>query len=347
MSYKYLGNNQYEVTLVLYQDCEHGAPMAISEDNPALLRIFKGDGSIYASDSIYSSSAAEVPLVVTGCSNPLSNCIRQAIFIKTFHLPPSNEGYHVVYQRCCRSFDITNINEPGTVGNTFYCTIPPSSLGINSSAVFNYSAPQVVCIKNQYFIDNSATDADGDSLSYEFCDTYQGGGPDNAKPLASPPPFASLSYNAQFSYSSPMGDLSYMDIDPKTGIVSGTAMISGVFLVGVACHEWRGGIKINTVRKEFELVVDGPKEKVAVPTAFTPNGDGLNDILRPIAAGGAQILAFRVYNRNGKLVCDDVNGWDGVYMKMKMDTGEYRWQTDYLTLAGKHESIRGITLLIR
>ncbi len=51
-----------------------------------------------------------------------------------------------------------------------------------------------------------------------------------------------------------------------------------------------------------------------VPSAFTPNNDGLNDFLKPIAAGITEIKYFRVYNRWGQLIFDlrsNSRGWDG------------------------------------
>ena len=56
----------------------------------------------------------------------------------------------------------------------------------------------------------------------------------------------------------------------------------------------------------------GPE--IFVPTAFTPNGDALNDILKAIPVGIREFLFFRVYNRWGRLVfgtTDAGKGWDG------------------------------------
>ncbi|MBR9919401.1 MAG: T9SS type B sorting domain-containing protein [Bacteroidetes bacterium] len=56
--------------------------------------------------------------------------------------------------------------------------------------------------------------------------------------------------------------------------------------------------------------------EINVPTAFSPNGDGLNDVFMPVANEGVLIVEFRVYNRWGDVVYD-INedggeGWDGM-----------------------------------
>lgn len=89
---------------------------------------------------------------------------------------------------------------------------------------------------------------------------------------------------------------------------------------------------------------------VFVPTAFTPNSDGLNDQLRPIGAGIKSIDYFNVYNRWGQLVFStrhNGRGWDGRVNGMVQPTGTYVWSvsaTDYL---GKSYFQKGVFTLIR
>jgi hypothetical protein len=55
------------------------------------------------------------------------------------------------------------------------------------------------------------------------------------------------------------------------------------------------------------------KPDLYVPTGFSPNGDGNNDILRPLALGLKSVDAFRVYNRWGQMLfaTTDIGvGWD-------------------------------------
>jgi gliding motility-associated-like protein len=89
---------------------------------------------------------------------------------------------------------------------------------------------------------------------------------------------------------------------------------------------------------------------IAVPSAFTPNGDGLNDYLYPLNAYKATNLIFRVYNRFGNLIFetrDWTKKWDGTKNGMPQPTGTYIWVLDYNDANNKKVSLRGTSVLIR
>jgi gliding motility-associated-like protein len=90
---------------------------------------------------------------------------------------------------------------------------------------------------------------------------------------------------------------------------------------------------------------------IAVPNAFSPNGDGLNDFLYPLNAFKADKLEFRVYNRLGQLVFksnDWTQKWDGTIKGEPQDTGIYVWTLKYINHdTGKPVSQKGSTVLIR
>lgn len=56
---------------------------------------------------------------------------------------------------------------------------------------------------------------------------------------------------------------------------------------------------------------------VLVPSAFSANGDGLNDYFKPQFPNGQRIVSFKIFDRWGKMVYDspvgDTRGWDGNY----------------------------------
>jgi gliding motility-associated-like protein len=67
---------------------------------------------------------------------------------------------------------------------------------------------------------------------------------------------------------------------------------------------------------------------VQLPSAFTPNGDGQNDIFRVRALGLADIEIFRVYNRWGEQMFSTslINeGWDGTYKGQPVEQGVYSY----------------------
>jgi gliding motility-associated-like protein len=90
---------------------------------------------------------------------------------------------------------------------------------------------------------------------------------------------------------------------------------------------------------------------IAVPNAFTPNGDGLNDFLYPLNAFKADQLEFKVYNRLGQLVYqshDWTEKWDGTFHGKPQDAGVFVWTLKYILHdTGKHVFKKGSTVLIR
>lgn len=263
MTYRCLGNNVYQVRLDIYQDCLTGDPTAISQDNPAYITIYTGDGLLYpfpggrTYDSIQSSGRVTVPPnFKNDCvKNPPATCLWRQTFIKNYTLPANATGYRIYYARCCRNGSIVNIVNPGAVGATYFCVIPPQAQApCNNSAVFKNYPPQIICINNPLVYDHAATDADGDSLSYEFCEAYIGGSPNDAKPIPTPPA-DSVQYAPFFSSKKPMAGNPPIQIDPQTGLITGTPNLAGRYVVTVCCHEWRNGVMINTVKREFQFVV--------------------------------------------------------------------------------------------
>jgi gliding motility-associated-like protein len=90
---------------------------------------------------------------------------------------------------------------------------------------------------------------------------------------------------------------------------------------------------------------------IAVPTAFTPNGDGLNDYLYPLNAFKADNLVFQVFNRQGQLVFethDWTQKWDGRIQGHEAPAGTYAWFLQYTDHDSGHKFFqKGTSILIR
>jgi gliding motility-associated-like protein len=90
---------------------------------------------------------------------------------------------------------------------------------------------------------------------------------------------------------------------------------------------------------------------IAVPSAFTPNGDGLNDYLYPLNAFKADNLVFKVFNRYGQMVFEShewTQKWDGTVNGHAAPAGTYVWMLEYTDRdTGKHVFQKGTAILIR
>ena len=89
--------------------------------------------------------------------------------------------------------------------------------------------------------------------------------------------------------------------------------------------------------------------EIYVPSAFTPNKDGLNDIIKPIPVGIKQLQYFNIYNRWGQMIFSTSEigkGWDGLLNGIKQPPGTYVYLTEGIDYAGKPLLRKGTFVLI-
>ncbi|UPT66185.1 MAG: PKD domain-containing protein [Sphingobacteriales bacterium JAD_PAG50586_3] len=99
-------------------------------------------------------------------------------------------------------------------------------------------------------------------------------------------------------------------------------------------------------------IIVKPSHTFYIPTAFTPNEDGLNETFKP---QGYEIENFTmtIFNRWGELIfstTDITKGWDGTYNKVMCDPGVYTWRIQYESRAMKSEGRQvkeGMVTLLR
>ena len=104
----------------------------------------------------------------------------------------------------------------------------------------------------------------------------------------------------------------------------------------------------DTVIHQLKTV---PSCYVAVPTAFTPNGDGVNDFLYPLNGYKTADLLFRVFSRNGQMVFETRNWqrkWDGRIKGALAPVGTYAWFLEYTnTELNQRVFLKGVSTLLR
>jgi len=74
-----------------------------------------------------------------------------------------------------------------------------------------------------------------------------------------------------------------------------------------------------------------PISSIDVPDAFTPNGDGHNDVIYVAGWGIKKLIEFSIYNRWGEKVftTDDITkGWDGIHNGKKQNTDTYAYYVE-------------------
>ena len=277
LSYKYLGpgsaanTSSYLLKLKLYIDCNANSAGQNEIEQP--FTIFSRGSNTQFGGVITAPLSSQVIISYDPNSNPcITNpptdiCYKLRYFEKIVELPDTPEGYTVSFQRCCRIANIENLSgNSSDDGATYACDIPGTNTlplpDHNSSPVIAGNDAVAICAGTPFSYDFSATDPDGDSLVYNLCSTYNGGGQSTgltcltcpAPNPAAAPPYATLPYQFPFSGSSPLGPGAA--IDPKTGIISGIAPgTPGQYVVTSCIYEYRQGKLINIYRKDIHLSI--------------------------------------------------------------------------------------------
>lgn len=289
MYYKYLGpgigsSSRYEITLKLYVRCD-ATPQQLDASEPFTV-FTKLDnrqfGNVY--DAPFSS---EQQISYDPNSNPCINnpptdiCYRMRFYSVIVELPDNPDGYIIDVQRCCRIAGIENLLSPSdNFGATYSCEIPGTNVlpvpAHNSSPVISGKDAVAICVGSSFTYDFSAVDPDGDSLVYFLCDGYNGGSRGNPLPNPSdPPPFRSLTYQAPYSGSSPLGIQA--TINPATGLISGIAPnTSAQYVVTCCIYEYRNGVLINIHRKDIHLRI---ADCIPLQAVLKPDYDYCDDFL--------------------------------------------------------------------
>jgi gliding motility-associated-like protein len=98
---------------------------------------------------------------------------------------------------------------------------------------------------------------------------------------------------------------------------------------------------------KVQVYSKGPE--IYVPSGFTPNGDGKNDILQPVLVGISKLTAFTIYNRWGQVLFTTTQpgkGWDGTYKSVKQAPGTYVFIAQGQDYTGKGITRKGTVVLI-
>lgn len=131
------------------------------------------------------------------------------------------------------------------------------------------------------------------------------------------------------------------DVNSYTPIFDGEADMQYT----IALQTRAGCLTVDTM-----VVMITKQIKIHVPTAFTPNNDGLNDYFKPIPMGIRDFKSFRIYNRWGQMIFDlkfDPRGWDGTINGRPQGSQVFVWVAEGVGVDNRTYIEKGTFTLVR
>jgi gliding motility-associated-like protein len=249
VTYKYLGNNKYAISFILYQDCANS-----SQALPSSLTYYVVPKSVkltYAkiASSISPSYSHKVNMLGKVTSVSAANaacgssyCTNRGVYNDTITEGTDTSGYYIYTGNSARNGAISNLtfktNAFGIVsGMTLETYIPPRGTVNNSPEIVKDMTPSV-CIGKTNVFNAGIYDPDGDSLVFSFVNPLEDW---NNVNTATFPNFPTLSFKSGYSLTYPFGTSgSPIVMDSTTGII--TAVIPNkttAYVVSVMVQDWR------------------------------------------------------------------------------------------------------------
>lgn len=290
-----------------------------------------------------------VNVTVIGSMNGCSNSATASISVH----PNPNASINTTANKSCAPSCVT-FTATGSSNITSYGWLV-NGLGISGAQIANYCFPE----SGTYTLDLTVMDNNGCTA--------------NAAPVGIevyPNPIADFNFAPLKPIVNVDQEVTFTDASWGTPIVSwnwyfmNTAQYTSVLQNPTFSYTEPGNYAVALVVKSDkgcldtlvrELVV-GEDFGIYVPNAFTPNGDGLNDIFQPKGFGVTK-YELNVYDRWGELMFHTntfEEGWNGAKQK-KMDVsypqiieeGVYTWQINCTSVFGKSHELKGHVTLIR
>lgn len=260
LTYEHLGGSTYRILLRLYRDCTPATAPHANFDANARIDIYNSAGTVMPFSPIILPlvQISNVPLNLDTCVADPGICIEEGLYTGIVNnLPPVPGGYHMYYETCCRNSSLVNIVNPLNAGEGFYCKISDNTMLLtNSSPQWVNFPPVFVCQGQPINFDHSATDPDGDSLVYSFYRPLSDIDYTVSNDLtftAGNPNFVFVNYNGGYGINNPLGGAN-LTIS-SGGIVDGIPSSIGQYVVGVRVDEYRDGVLIGSVYRDFQFNV--------------------------------------------------------------------------------------------
>lgn len=322
-----IGNVPGQYRIIVTNYLEDGTRGAALQATTGMLGIFRKRDNVQLTTFTVRQTSAREPVIY---ANEFCAAQRNLKFISLTYeadiqlssgIYTDPQGYYISYQTRNRNAGINNIASPDQTGFTFYLEFPAlqqnGQLFVNSSPRFGPINGEYVCLGDPFTFQFGGTDTDGDELRYSMITPLNQKGTNQNS--VSPAPYPDVSWLPGFSATSAIPGSPSLGIDAKTGQLSVTATQLGLFVFAVKVEEYRNGIKIGEVRRDFQLLV------IDCPPQTTPKPD------------------VQITNRptlRSATICQG----DSAILRASLDTTwNYQWRKDGINLVGSTKS----TLAVR
>lgn len=256
-------NISHRVNLNLYFDNINGSVGAI--DQNLTLGIFRKRDNFFMGYVIVPLvNSSLIPYTNPTCSQSNQVQTRLLQYSTLIYLNPDefsdSQGYYIVWERCCRNNIISNIVLPQEAASVFYLSFPPLKKDgvafVNSSPSFATLKGDYICLNRPFTFEFGATDADGDSLVYKLVTPLNGFStkdiPNPALPRGSSN-YPLVVWGNGYGLDNVMGGTKPLSVNPRTGQLTVTVNKEGLYVFCVLIEEYRKGVKIGEVRRDFQL----------------------------------------------------------------------------------------------
>jgi len=252
ISVQWINADTFRVSMFFYRDCNSSVGFPVQP----IIGIYDRQTNVnFSCDTLYMDSTSITILPIgDSCYKDTGICVQRGVFTNKIVIPANPHGYYISYSLSARSALITNIQDPGNSGFTWYASIP--------DPFFHNSTPAISKLPRSYFCVNypnrdtlTADDVDGDSLVYSLTTPY------DSKYLPCENNFANypaILWQPPYSAFNMIGGYPAMAIDPHTGVITAKPDVLGVFVFCVKVQEFTRGpnpVKLGEIRRDIQYSV--------------------------------------------------------------------------------------------
>lgn len=270
ITWKALGGDNYQFSLVIYRDCN-----GLDIISPTLdIRVW-GHPTVTSITCDFTSSTDLSPACTSVTGGPTEidcgtgpgggtgpGAVQKYVYTSgTVNLPgtPPADGWAFTYDSFSRNWDVDNIDEPYAYGFTLSSimyALPDACL--DSSPTFAQNPYMLLCTGSNFKFDSNAFDEDNDSLTFAWGTPLNHFPAGDFNPPVNPSP---VPFTAGFSATNPTPDASFdpsnipASMNPETGEITFTSNTPGNFGFVQQINSYRDGVLISTINRESQLII--------------------------------------------------------------------------------------------